>query len=304
MNTPRDTPSGSVANAGVLVGVDGSPEARAALAWAVREARSRRCPVTAVGAWLPLSAPPMGSTPGATDDAGARAEAVSHYVDEALASIDVGDVEVRREVVMAPAAAALLERTDDAELIVIGSRGLGGFGDLLLGSVSRQVATHASCPVVVLRPQDETTELGSEAGRIVVGVDTSRTADAALEFAFRTAQRRGVGITAVHTWEPAYIDATVIGAPAISMFEDIGDEEVRAVGGVLARWRGEFPDVDVRQRVVAGRPAPELIDCSRGAELLVVGSRGRGGFVGLLLGSVSHAVLHHAQCPVAVVRSH
>lgn len=291
---------------GVLVGVDGSPEARAALAWAVTEARSRSCPVTAVGAWLPLAPPPMGSTPGAVDDAGTRESAVAHYIDEAVASIDVTGVDVRREVVMEPAAAALLERADDAELIVIGSRGLGGFGDLLLGSVSRQVATHASCPVVVLRPQDADTdaEAGSEAGRIVVGVDTSRTADAALEFAFHTADRRGVGLTAVHTWEPAYVDATVVGAPAITLFEDIGDEEVRATADVLARWRERFPDVDVRQRVVAGRPAPELIECSGGAELLVVGSRGRGGFVGLLLGSVSHAVLHHARCPVAVVRSH
>lgn len=291
---------------GVLVGVDGSPEAHAALRWGLREAQLRGVGLTAIGAWLPITPLPL-SGGAAEEEITIHEDASRAHVNDAFAAIgDTGGVEVTREIVRGPAAATLLERSSEADVIVLGSRGLGGFGDLLLGSVSRQVTSHSDCPVVVIPPTDETdaeAEPSDEAGRVVVGVDTANTAAGALGFAFEQAARRGVGLTAIHTWEPAVADATLIGTPVVTLFEDVGDDEVRATATLLKTWRERYPEVDVRQRVVAGRPAPELINSSAGAELLVVGSRGRGGFVGLLLGSTSHTVLHHAKCPVAVVRN-
>ena len=172
-------------------------------------------------------------------------------------------------------------------MIVVGSRGLGGFSGLLLGSVGVQLAAHAGCPVVVVRRDGRAD--GPEAGRVVVGVDGSHDADRAMRFAFEQASFRGVGLTAVHTY--IWPDSTGPGdmLPLVYDEDDLRDDERRLLAESVAGWTDKFPDVDVRRSVVRGTAAGVLTHLSHGAELLVVGSRGRGGFTGLLLGSVSQA---------------
>lgn len=284
----------------VVVGYDGSDTSRQALDWALSTAHRRSLPVIVVHAFtLPL--PPVPLAPGyvGPDESGLRAnaeailaEAVSH------AESIMPDVEVSTRLVTAPAALALLDVVSDAEMVVVGSRGLDGFSELLVGSTGVQVATHAPCPTVVIRPETKV-EPGSEAGRVVVGVDGSPLSEQALAFGFEEASLRGVGLTALHAWDTKRSEPVV--APS-SLADDAVGDETRAVSESLAGWREKFPDVDVRVVVVRQNAAAALVKASAGAELLVVGSRGRGGFKSLLLGSVSHAALHHAHCPITVVR--
>lgn len=187
-------------------------------------------------------------------------------------------------------------------MLVVGSRGLGGLTRLLLGSTGIQVATHSLRPVVVVRPPDAAGSAGPEAGRVVVGVDSSRSSEAAVAFAFEQAARHGLGLTALLALDMPYLD---VPGRVDSIPETVLAAEHEAartwLGESLAGWRENYPDIDVRARTQPGQAARVLLDASSGAHLLVVGSRGRGGFGSLLLGSVSHAVLHHAHRPVAVV---
>lgn len=158
---------------------------------------------------------------------------------------------------------------------------------------------HASCGVVVVRAVGDDAPAGPSAGRIVVGTDGSLHSVRALRWAFDQAQERGVGVIAVRAWlSPTTYGSTFL----VDEWRQLKKEAQEALAESLAPWREQFPGVDVVERSVPGEPATALIDESAGAELLVVGSHGRGGFGGLLLGSVSHAVLHHAHCPVAVLR--
>lgn len=284
----------------VVVGYDGSDTSRQALDWALSTAHRRGLPVIVVHAFtLPL--PPVPLAPGyvGPDESGLRANAEA-ILAEALshAETTMPDVEVSTRLVTAPAALALLDVVGDAEMVVVGSRGLDGFSELLVGSTGVQVATHAPCPTVVIRPESKV-EPGSEAGRVVVGVDGSPLSEQALAFGFEEASLRGVGLTALHAWDTKRAEPVV--APS-SLADDAVGDETRAVSESLAGWREKFPDVDVRVIVVRQNAAAALVKASAGAELLVVGSRGRGGFKSLLLGSVSHAALHHSHCPITVVR--
>ncbi|MFC7615699.1 universal stress protein [Actinokineospora soli] len=186
----------------------------------------------------------------------------------------VADVDVTGDMPESAPVPALLRQ--DACLVVLGSRGLGGFGGLLLGSTAVQVAAHARCPVVVVR--------GERSGDVVVGVDGSAHSVEAIAFAFGEAQRLGAGVVAVTAGSQE-------------------DEAARALAESVAGWAERYPDVPVRRSVVRGHAARALVDAAADAALLVVGSRGAGGFRGMLLGSVSQGVLHHATCPVAIVRS-
>ncbi|MET7423675.1 universal stress protein [Dactylosporangium sp. NPDC005555] len=286
----------------VVVGVDGSPESLAAVDWAAWDAarRGRRLHILHAYAW-PVVYPPL---------AAYRTPALDKVVRDAAETV-VGAAVARARTVASqlpittatpfePAGAALVHASEWAGTVVVGNRGLGGFSGLLLGSVGVQVATHAACPVVVVRPGD-TTDAG-EADRVVVGVDGSHDADRAMRFAFEQASFRGVGLTAVHTY--IWPDATGPGdmLPLVYDTDDLLDDERRALAESICGWADKYPDVDVRRRTVRGGAAMVLKRLSHGAELMVVGSRGMGGFTGLLLGSVSQALLHHAACPVAVVR--
>ncbi len=287
----------------IVVGYDGSESSRVALTWALREARSRAIPVLIVHALNPVAGTLAGLGTYARFSADRRAAAERMLLAAVHESRrEVPGVELESRVVEGPTVPALLEELAGAELAVVGSRGLGGFTELLVGSVAVQLVTYAPCPVVVVRSLDYAAP-GPEAGRVVVAVDGSTPSSEAVGFAFEEASLRGVGLTAMHVWEAPFFELPARGpAPENSFMDEVEQAELRLLSEALAGWREKYPDVEVRQRLVHGEPAQAVAEASPGAELVVVGSRGRGGFRALLLGSVSHAVLHHARCAVAVVR--
>jgi nucleotide-binding universal stress UspA family protein len=295
-----------VSNKPIVVGYDGSERCELALDWALAEARARGSWVRIVHAVLPPVDPWPAGREFAEPFPGIQVTAAEQVVAEGLATArrKSPDVEVDSRVATGSAASVLMGVSGEAEMIVVGSRGLGGFAELLLGSTGVALAAHAPCPVVVVRPTRAGIEPGPDAGRVVVGVDGSSLSGEALSFAFEEAALRGVGLTAVHFWPAPFFHAPGKGAPIPGdvVAEEFRHAELPSLAEALAAARERFPLVDVRQIVVHAAPAGALVAASAGAELLVVGSRGRGGFASLLLGSVSHAVLHHAHCPVAVVR--
>jgi nucleotide-binding universal stress UspA family protein len=282
----------------VVVGVDDSGSS-AALRWAVDEARRRSAPLWIVHA---LDTTHTDGFALANPLFVARErQAAERVLDTAarLAREGAPGLDVRALLELGPPPAVLLGQMPAADLVVLGCRGRGGFAGLLLGSTSLHVAMHGSGAVVVVRPAADGTSAGPSAGRIVVGADGSPSSDCALGFAFARAQCRGLGLTAVRAWRsPAmYVDV-----PSSHVWQQAEKEEQARLSEDLVPWRERYPEVDVVERTAMRNAGAVLVDESAGAELLVVGSRGRGGFGGLLLGSVSHAPLHHAHCPVAVVR--
>jgi nucleotide-binding universal stress UspA family protein len=140
-------------------------------------------------------------------------------------------------------------------------------------------------------------------GPVVVGVDGSRLSELAIDFAVREAARREAGVVAVHAWTRPVSTGPGDMLPLVYDVDEVQAEEDRVLAESVAGWRDRYPDVDIVHRLVRGRPAPALLAESASAQLVVVGGHGRGGFSGLLLGSVSHAMLHHARCPVVIVQA-
>ncbi|GAA1403396.1 hypothetical protein GCM10009639_48190 [Kitasatospora putterlickiae] len=175
----------------------------------------------------------------------------------------------------------LARHSREAALVVVGSRGLGRFGALLIGSVAVHLAAHADCPVLIVRGRPDPD------GPVLVAVDGTGVGAEALGFAFAEASARRAPLTALHIAHPS------TGRP---------DQEERVLAEALAGWREKYPAVEPRSEVVEAHTRPALLEASREAQLLVVGARGRGGFAGLLLGSTSQAMIQHAHCPVVVVR--
>lgn len=217
-------------------------------------------------------------------------EAAADLIDQGLQALAVAE--------SGPAAAVLVERSAGAELLVVGAHAHGALGDLLAGATSRQVAAHAKCPVICVR-----TGTADPARRVVVGIDGSASAGRALDFAFDEASRRGWSLRVVHAWDVSIIGFDVDDAtyPSGGILDDIREVESRLSAEVLAGHRARYPDVPVDIQIERGPAARVLVEACRGAGMLVVGSRGRGGFAALVLGSVSHKVLHHAPCSVAIV---
>jgi len=181
---------------------------------------------------------------------------------------------------------------------VVGARGHGAVTGLLLGSVSQHVSRHAPCPVVVVREQAD-----PKARRIVVGVDGSPSGDNAIGFAFDAASRNEAPLVAIHAWHD--VTASRVVGPSYAALANVAERIAageRLLAEALAGWAEKYPDVTVTREAIPVHPARVLADATEHAALVVVGSRGRGEFTGLLLGSVSQAVLHHARCPVAVAR--
>ena len=196
----------------------------------------------------------------------------------------------------------LLDLSEQCTMIVMGSRGLGGLSGMVMGSVSAAVVSHASCPVVVVREDNHVTE-ETKYGPVVVGVDGSGVSQKAIENAFKEADARGAELIAVHTWMDMQVQASLAGLSAAQQQWQVVEEEQNALlGHRLAGWQERFPDVKVTKVVTRDRPVRALADASEGAQLLVVGSHGRGGFKGMLLGSTSRALLQAAPCPMMVVR--
>ncbi|MGI5241027.1 universal stress protein [Dactylosporangium sp. CA-139066] len=266
----------------VVVGVDGSDEGRFALEWAARDAAHRRRALRIVHAYVwPMMYAPVAVPVPAPYETGLQ-EAAAEILRDATerAQAVAPGLAIETDMPVQQPAAALIAAAEPASIVVVGNRGRGGFSGLMLGSVGVALAAHAACPAVIVRRS--TRPAGLEAGRVVVGIDGSHESERALEFGFEEAAFRGAGLTALHAYDR--------------------DDEQRGLVETTSRWAEKYPDVDVRYHGVRARPAEALADRSAGSELLVVGSRGRGGFAGLLLGSVSQAAIHHAACPVAVVK--
>jgi nucleotide-binding universal stress UspA family protein len=189
---------------------------------------------------------------------------------------------------------ALAAMSRKATMVVAGSRGMGRVSGAVLGSVSRGLLHHARCPVTIVKSDPKPSDADAP---VLLGIDGSPASEAATAFAFEEASLRGVDLIALHAWS----DVGVF--PIVGMdWHEYEDEGHAILGERLAGWREQYPDVNVQRRIVCDRPAQWLIDESKNAALVVVGSRGRGGMASMLLGSVSNAVAESAPVPVTVVR--
>jgi nucleotide-binding universal stress UspA family protein len=285
----------------IVVGVDGSAHGREALRFALAEAALREGIVVAVHAWSipPLTATGLGMIPAVDllrdELADAARAALEAELAEALETEPATTVDP--EVVMGDAGGALVERAEGADLLVVGSRGRGGVAGALLGSVSRACLHHAPCPVAVVHDAGPT-----ERSRIVVGVDGSPPARVALEWAYGEARIRQAALYAVCAYdEPWALAAAAVSSPdAVDRF---GEALARDAEQVLAAAAADAPErVAVATAAIEGAPGRTLVDAAAGSALLVVGSRGRGGFTSLLLGSVSEHCASRADGVVVVVR--
>jgi nucleotide-binding universal stress UspA family protein len=284
----------------VVVGVDGSERGREALRFALSEAKLRDARVTAVQAWAipPLTTGGVGIIPAYEIVRDELREAAADELAQALeeAAAEAPGVGIDPEVVQADPAGALVDRSEGADLLVVGSRGRGSITGPLLGSVSQEVLQHAPCPVAVVHAAERA--LGS---RVVVGVDGSPGASVALAWAFAEARLRSVPVHAVCAYEEPW---TLI-AKGLSSAEAASEYRTALEGDaehVLDDVRAAAPEgVEVTGETVFSAVGPALVEIA-GEDLLVVGSRGRGGFASLLLGSVSRHCAAHARGVVVVVR--
>lgn len=269
---------------GVLAGYDGSSGSRNALMWAAREARDRHVILTICHAWPGRYAGPSSGT---SPDDHARLRAERILADSLRLT---GSQDVRPLLAEGPAARVLWESSSHADIVVVGARGIGGFDGLAIGSTSLQVAAAGSGTVVVVRGHWR--PAGSYLpGSVVAGADGSAASAAVLEFAAQEAALRGVPLVAVCALADA---AGVLGAA-----QRIEQEFEQSV----IRWEKEHPEVAVHRRVSIMSPRAALLTAADDAQLVVVGCRGRGGLRGMTLGSVSHAMLEHAPCPVAIIHA-
>ncbi|GAT08106.1 universal stress protein [Mycolicibacterium novocastrense] len=284
---------------GIVVGVDGSAESDAAIGWATKEAVMREQPITLVHAIPPV----ITTWPGGLLDASyleAQEVNARDVLEKAQKTVHTGAGDspapkIEARVVNSSPPWALAEASRDAVMTVVGTRGLGAIGRAVVGSVSSGLLHHGHGPVAVVHA-----EYGRAADRslpVLLGVDGSPASEGATALAFEEASRRGVDLVALHAWS----DVGVF--PALGMdwhrYEDQGHE---ILAERLAGWQEQYPDVPVHRRIVCDQPARWLVDTSQEAQLVVVGSHGRGGFAGLLLGSVAGKVAHAAAAPVIVVR--
>ena len=287
-------------HSGVMVGVDGSPAAKCAVAWAARDAAMRKVRLTLVHAVRPigLTLPPMTATTAFTRwqvEQGQKVlDMAARVAREAAADRGTGQIET--ELLFSPAVPTLVDLSKDADLVVVGSRGRGPVERSLLGSVSTSLIRHAHCPVAVIHDEDPVMPYPA-AAPVLVGIDGSPASEQATAVAFQEASWRGVDLVAIHVWSDVEVnDYPAIDWPAMKPAAE------RILAERLAGWQERYPDVTVRRVVECDHPTYQLIRHSESAQLVVVGSHGRGGFAGMLLGSVSGAVAHSARMPVIVAR--
>jgi nucleotide-binding universal stress UspA family protein len=285
---------------GIVVGIDDSPTARVAVQWAAHDAELRKISLTLVHAISPevstwLTTPLPAGVMRWQQDHGRR------LVDEGLKLVEEvcrhgGPAGVHTEILASGAVPTLINLSKDAEMVVAGSQGSGRWPGRLLGSVSSALLRHAHCPVAIVHEEDPSTPTAVRAP-VLVGIDGSQASELATAIAFDEASRRQVGLVALHAWS----DLDVSEWPGVdwpatqSMAEEVLAER-------LAGWQEQYPDVQVTRTVMQAQPARQLVQQSEASQLVVVGSRGRGGFAGMLVGSVGETVAQMARVPVVVAR--
>ncbi|HYJ68831.1 MAG TPA: universal stress protein [Nocardioidaceae bacterium] len=288
----------------VIVGVDGSDDGRRALHWAAGEAGRRGWLLRIIHAvdYPPATFPmTIGQANGLTEDPAVAQK----IVDEAVADVERtwSEIEVSGEWMAGNPAVVLAREATEQDVVVVGSRGLGRVASALVGSVSSTVTRYADSPVVVVRENSPRPGHARRPRDVILGVDGSDASVAATAFAFEAASLRGLPLTVVHAvWSPYTESQAVVAVMTNPERVVVEDSEMLDVAETIAGWREQYPDVGVVTRYENGRPDRVLADLSDDAELLVVGTHGRGAPKALLLGSVSRHVLRHAHCPVAVVR--
>ncbi|MCV7090062.1 universal stress protein [Mycobacterium interjectum] len=294
---------------GIVVGVDGSPASTAAVLWAARDAALHKISLTIVHAVEPI--PPAsgvwGEVPVPEGYGQWRESEAKRVIDDALHVVtqstpDIDSVSVRSELVHGAVVPTLIDFSSSADILVVGSRGLNAASRAMLGSVSAGVVRRAHCPVAVIHDEDRGAARPAHAP-VLVGIDGSALSELAADIAFDEAARRGAELVALHAWS----DLAELGPPAMgwspAQWLEVHDREDHVLAEWLAARQKRYPAVAVRRLVVGGRPGHALIENAETAQLVVVGSRGRGGFTGMLLGSVSRAVVNSVRTPVIVART-
>lgn len=285
-------PSGA-AHPGIVVGVDGSSLSNAAVRWAACEATMRKAPLTLVHA----------AAPAADDWSEVTARSVLADAVEIVksASDDCSRVQIDTELIPDAPVPALANVSAKADMIVVGSRGHGAVARLLLGSVAAGLVHRADCPVAVIHDEGPSPRQGP----VLVGIDGSPVSELATAIAFDEASWRATELVALHAWTDAEVpdlpsrEWTGLTRTSWTALQSAADE---TLAERLAGWRERYPDVTVRREVVVNRPAQHLLERAESAQLVVVGSHGRGGFAGMMLGSVGTAVMHAIRTPVIVAR--
>lgn len=284
---------------GIIVGVDGSRYADAAVQWAVGEAVMRNHPLSIVSVISPLISGwsgAWGTLPADVDPW--QVEQADHIIKDAVRiaveSAEGATLQLNTETPVGPLVPTLVDMTKQAHMVVVGCHGLGAFSRAVLGSLSTALIHHAHCPVAVLHGHAPPENAD---GPIVLGIDGSPASERATALAFEEASWRKAELVAMHAWSDAdWPDMAPI------PWSDIAPDAEATLAERLAGWQEKYPDVAVRRVVVRDHPAKNLLALAESAQLVVVGSHGRGGFTGMLLGSVSTAVVHGIQTPVIVAR--
>lgn len=283
----------------IVVGLDGSPESLAAAAWAAREAQRRGLPLRLVHAWIwqPHDVPvaedldtqkswALRTLREAQEDLAAR------YPDLPIDTRQVSDL----------ATPVLLDQAEGAEMLVLGSRGHGAIAGFLLGSVGQQVLARAKSPVVMVRANERSAAEPDGAEVVVALQDLGELAKPLLEFAFAAAAARGATLRAVHAWQLPPVFG--YNAAALHISDEDGGQKARAardLDELLEPWREKYPQVPVVQKLDLASASGVVLQAAVGAGLVVVGRKVHPPALGMRIGSVTHAVLHHAAAPVAVV---
>ncbi|QPK79051.1 universal stress protein [Corynebacterium lizhenjunii] len=288
----------------VVVAVDGSEASNNAVRWAANTAAKRGIPLRIASSYtVPQFLYAEGMVPPKELFDDLQAETLEKIeAARALAHEVAPEIKIGHTIAEGSPIDMLLEMSNDVTMLVMGSRGMGGLSGMVMGSVSASVVSHAACPVVVVREDNQVTE-NTKYGPVVVGVDGSEVSQKATAYAFAEADARGAELLAVHTWMDMQVQASLAGLSAAQAeWAEVEKEQAQLLDERLAQFQEQYPNVPVKKLIARDRPVRALADAAEGAQLLVVGSHGRGGFKGMLLGSTSRALLQSAPCPMMVVR--
>ncbi|OBH94802.1 universal stress protein [Mycobacterium sp. E2733] len=290
---------------GIVVGVDGSTAGQAAVRWAAHRAALRIAPLTLVHV-VDTPVPGWSRVPALTGFRRRSEQRAHEFINSAIkiaeeATGEHGPVQIDGKVFHSNAVRTLVGLSKEVEMVVVGYRGYGGtVVRNFLGSVSSGLVYHAHCPVAVIH-DDEPMVGDVTRAPVLVGIDGSPASEAATAIAFDEASRRGVRLIALHAWTDLRVSDFKEMFPNFNLEAELSEQE-ETLAERLAGWQERYPEVGIRRRIEIGDPASPLIEASEWAQLIVVGSHGRGGFAGMLLGSVAAAVVNRAKIPVIVAR--